>query len=346
MQADNITIHDIADALQIDSSTVSRALNSSPRVTQKTKDKILAKANEMGYQRNVLASNLRKSKTNTIGVIVPRISRHFFSSAIAGIEEHSFEAGNNVIICQSLELLEREKNLIDTLIANRVDGIILSISMETLDYDHLENTRKNGIPIVFFDRHCDIPGNNNVLVDDYQGSFDATQHLISKGCKTIVHFSGPRNLKLYENRFNGYRQALKQNNILFRPELVFNSKLMEKDGLEGAKMLMDLPHNVDGIFSANDVAAIGAMQYLKTKGVNIPEDIAIVGFSNEPRSQVIEPSLTTMDQSGGEMGKLATSLLLKQINAKGASPLKPETIILKPSLIERNSTIKNLFLNN
>lgn len=338
MQADNITIHDIADAMQIDSSTVSRALNNSPRVTQKTKDRILAKASEMGYQRNVLASNLRMSKTNTIGVIVPRISRNFFSSAIAGIEEHSFETGYNVIICQSLELLEREKSLIDTLVANRVDGIILSISMETSNYDHLENAKKNGIPIVFFDRHCDIPENNNVLIDDFQGGFDATQHLISKNCKNIVHFSGPRNIKLYENRFNGYKQALKQNNIPFSPELVFTSRLMKKDGVEGAKKLMELPHKIDGIFSANDVAAISAMQYLKTRGIKIPKDIAIVGFSNEPSSMVIEPTLTTIDQTGDEMGKLAASLLLKQINSKGTSSLKTETIILKPSLIERDST--------
>ncbi len=346
MLTNNVTIHDIADALQIDSSTVSRALSDSPRVTQKTKKKILEKAHELGYQRNVLASNLRKSKTNTIGVIVPRISRHFFSSAIAGIEETAFEAGYNVIICQSLEFLKREKNLIETLVANRVDGIILSVSMETVDYEHLEIARKNGTPIVFFDRHCEIQGNNNVLIDDFQGGFDATQHLISKGCRTIVHFSGPRNLKLYQNRFNGYRQALKENNIPFKPDFVFESKLMEKDGVEGAKKIMELSQKVDGIFSANDVAAIGAMQYLKLKGVLIPEEITIVGFSNEPTSVVMEPSLTTIDQSGDEMGKLATSLLLKQINAKGGMPLSAETLIIKPSLIERNSTKRKKHQNS
>ena len=210
MPTNKVTIHDIAEALQINGSTVSRALNNSPRVTQKTKHIIRKKAYEMGYQRNALASNLRKNKTNTLGVIVPRISRHFFSSAIAGIEELAFESGYNVVICQSLESLEREVNLIKTLVANRVDGLILSISMETMDYNHLEIAKNNGIPIVFFDRHCEIPENNNVLVDDFQCSFDATQHLINKGYSKIAHFAGPQNLKLYENRFNGYKRALEK----------------------------------------------------------------------------------------------------------------------------------------
>ncbi|MCL6266286.1 LacI family DNA-binding transcriptional regulator [Flagellimonas myxillae] len=341
MQNNTITIHDIAAALKIDSSTVSRALNNSPRVTQKTKERIWAKAEEMGYQRNVLASNLRKSKTNTLGIIVPRISRYFFSSAIAGIEETAFEAGYNVIICQSLEKLEREKNLIQTLVANRVDGIIMSISMETMDYDHLEGAKKNGIPTVFFDRHCDIPGNNNVLLDDYKGSFDATQHLIAQGCKNIAHLGGPKSLLLYQNRFNGYKDALVQNGYPFRQELVFDSRLMEKDGAEAAQKILGTNTEIDGIFSANDVAAIGAMQYLKGRNVKIPEEIAVTGFSNGPTSAVIEPSLTTVDQSGEKMGKLATELLIKQINSKPKT-LSPETIILEPSLIERESTRKKI----
>ncbi|WP_431124139.1 LacI family DNA-binding transcriptional regulator [Flagellimonas flava] len=339
MHANNVTIHDIAAALKIDSSTVSRALNNSPRVTQKTKQRILAKAEEMGYQRNVLASNLRKNKTNTIGVIIPRISRFFFSSAIEGIEETAFENGYNVIMCQSLEKLERETNLVQTLVANRVDGMIVSISMETLDYEHMELARKNGIPTVFFDRHCDIPGNNNVLLNDYQGSFDATDHLISQGCRNIAHLAGPRDLKLYQNRFNGYKEALEKNGLLFQPDLVIDSNLMEEDGANAAQKILESLPQVDGIFSANDVAAVGAMQFLKRKKVKIPDEIAIVGFSNGPTSSVIDPSLTTVDQSGKKMGRLATELLIKQIHAK-PNPLDPETIILEPTLIKRGSTQK------
>ncbi len=339
MESNKVTIHDIARILKIDSSTVSRALNNSDRVTQKTKDKILAKAQELGYQRNHLASNLRKSKTFTLGVIVPRISRYFFSSAIAGIEETAYKKGYNVIICQSLEELERERNIVDTLLANRVDGVLLSVSMETTNYDHLQGLKQRRIPFVFFDRHCNIPDNSNVLIDDFQAGFDATEHLIDQGCKCIAHFSGPQNLEIYKNRFNGYLKALQNYDMDFREELVLESRLMEIDGVENAKKILSLPFKVDGLFSANDIAAIGAIQYFKQQGVKSPEDIAVVGFSNEPISAFIEPSLTTIDQPGFKIGKTATNLLLSQID-DGAKKLKSETIILRPNLIQRKSSLK------
>lgn len=332
-----VTIHDLAKALNVNASTISRALNDSPRVTQRTKDKVLAKANELGYQRNVLASNLRKNQTHTIGVIVPRISRHFFSSAISGIEETAYKSGFNVMICQSLESLEREQTIIDSMIANRVAGVLLSVSMETLNYDHLSGLKKNGIPIIFFDRHCEIPGYSNVIIDDFQSGFNATEHLIKNGCKRIAHFSGPGELKIYQNRFRGYLAALNHHHIPYLPELVISSRLMEKDGYESAKALLASNLHIDGLFAANDVSAIGAMKYLKEKGVKIPEDIAIVGFSNEPLSEVIEPSLTTIDQSGNKIGALATDLLLKQIKNKSIKT-QEETITLKTSLITRKSS--------
>jgi len=331
------TIHDIAKALGIDSSTVSRALNDSKRVAKSTKAAIIAKAEELGYQRNLLASNLRKNVTNTIGVIVPRISHHFFSSAIQGIEETAYESGYNVIICQSLEQLEREVKIVNSLVANRVDGLLLSVSMETLSYEHLEVLKKNDIPFVFFDRHCQIPGYNNVLIDDFNGGFVATQHLISKGCKHIVHFSGPQELAIYKNRFEGYKAALSKNNIQFKSDYVFGSRLMEQDGYNNIKTLFDKKLVIDAIFSANDVAAIGAMKYIKEQGVKIPDDIALVGFSNEPASRIIEPSLTTIDQSGFKMGTIATRLLVKHIKKEDVK-LKEQTILLDSNLIERNSS--------
>ena len=341
MKGNKATIHDIARALNIDSSTVSRALNDSSRVTQKTKDKIMAKANELGYQRNHLASNLRKSKTYTLGVIVPRISRHFFSSAIAGIEETAYQAGYNVVICQSLEQLERERKIAETLLANRVDGVLISISMETDDYNHLQGMRRGNIPVVFFDRHCNIPNNSNVLINDFQAGFDATEHLILNGCKHIVHFSGTQNLEIYKNRLRGYWAALEKHGIPFNEEYVLSSQLMKEDGVENAKKMLTFPYKIDGIFSANDVAAISALQYLKSQGKRIPEDIAIVGFSNESISSIIEPPLSTINQSGFEIGKTATQLLLSKINNKSSKQLE-ETIVLDANLIERKSSIRKL----
>lgn len=339
MADDKITIHDIAKLLDIDSSTVSRALNDSPRVTEKTKNKVLAKALELGYQRNYLASNLRRNKTNTIGVIVPRISRHFFSSAIAGIEETAYNLGYNVIICQSLEQLEREQIIVNTLLSNRVDGVLASISMETENYEHFQGLKQNRIPMVFFDRHCNIPETSSVLIDDFKAGFDATEHLIQKGCTTIAHFAGPHNLEIYKNRYEGYKAALFKYQLTFSEDLVFTSRLMEQDGIHNVEKLLSLPLKVDGIFSANDVAAISAMQQLKKEGIHVPHDIAVVGFSNETISAVIEPSLTTMNQSGFEIGKTATELLISQIN-HGDKELINENVIIQASLIERDSSQK------
>ena len=215
----------------------------------------------------------------------------------------------------------------------------MSISMETTNYNHLEALSKNGTPVLIFDRHCDLPGHNNVLLDDFQGAFEATTHLINEGCKSIVHFSGPSNLKVYQNRLKGYKVALEKNNIDFQEKFVLNSRLMEKDGTALAEKVLGFSEKVDGIFSANDVAAISAMQYLKKAGIRIPKDIAMVGFSNAPISAVIEPALSTIDQSGSKMGEIATQLLLKQIRNTSVK-LAPETILVKPSLIIRESSNK------
>ncbi len=334
MKNKKITIHDISKHLGIDSSTVSRALNNSERVSKKTKALILKTATEMGYQRNSLASKLRTNKSNTIGVVVPRISRHFFSSVIAGIEETAYDAGYDVMICQSLESFEREKKLIGTLHSNRVDGILISISMETNHYDHFDVYENHGSPILFFDRPCRLDKNTNVIIDDFKASFEATEHLIKAGKKHIVHLSGPQNLDLYKNRRGGYVSALKKHKLKIDESYILESQLMKEDGVSLSKKLLALPM-VDAVFSANDTAAISAIQFLKEKGVRVPQDIAFVGFSNEPVSAVIDPSLTTVSQPDFEMGKVATTLLLKQIKDKS---IINETRVLKPKLIVRDSS--------
>lgn len=339
MKQNKTTIHDISNALNIDSSTVSRALNNSPRVSKKTKEKILKKASELGYQRNSLASNLRTNRTNTIGVIVPRISRNFFSTVISGIEETAYENGFNVIICQSLESLDREKQLIDTLLANRVDGVLISISMETTSYDHLKPYYEHGSPIVFYDRPCHFEDCTVVSIDDYKASFDATEHLISTGRKKIFHFSGPQEIELYRNRKRGYIDALTKHNIPFNENYCYESDLSEKEGIKAAKKILKLDTDIDAIYSSNDNAAIAAMKYFKSIGKIIPDDIAFVGFNNDPISAVIEPSLTTVNQPDFKMGKIAAAILLGQIKNKNKDS-KNQSIVLNSELIVRNSTHK------
>lgn len=337
-----VTIHEIAKILKIDSSTVSRALNDSSRVNEKTKMLVLAKANELGYRPNLIAANLRRNRSNTIGVVVPRITRHFFSSTISGIEETAYNSGFNVVISQSLEKLSREQKIVNNLFSNRVDGILISVSMETVDSSHLQVLENSGLPLVFFDRHiADMRDSNRVLIDDVAGAFEGVSHLIENKCRKIAHFSGPQTLEIYKNRLAGYRNALEKHQIVFDPDLVVTSNLLQEDGHRITQDLLKKHPDIDAIFSANDQAAIGAINYLKSIGKRIPDEISIVGFSNEPISELIEPSLTSIDQFGVEIGRISCNLLMDKIKKKD-SETAHRAIYLKPSLIIRSSSDKKL----
>ena len=333
-----ITIHEIARALDIDSSTVSRALNGSSRVSDKTRKKILAKADEMGYSPNRLASNLRRNKSNTIGVVIPRISRYFFSTIIAGVEEAAFSQGYNVVISQSLEESSRESKILDNFITHRMDGVLMSIAWEEKSVDHLKKLIKSNTPLVFFDRHADeFQELNKVIINDYQGAFEATEHLIFQGCKKIVHLAGPQTLELYRKRLAGYKMALKKHDLIFYESMVNESRLVIEDGAIAIRELIQKHPDLDGLFSANDRAAVDAMKVLQKMGKRIPEDIAIAGFSNDPLSLVTDPPLTTVDQFGFEMGKKACRLLIDRINNQEDS-MANETVVIAPKLIIRASS--------
>lgn len=339
MKKKKATIHDIARELKIDSSTVSRALSNSSRVKQQTKVLVDEMAKKLGYQPNIMASNFRKNKSNTIAVVVPRISRHFFSSVIEGIDDIAYGEGYNLVICQSMDEIEREKDLIKTLLANQVDGVLISISMETQCVNHLIQLEDKGIPMVLFDRVHDELKSSKVIIDDYEASFQATEHLIENGAKRIAHFGGPTDVSIYSGRLNGYKKGLEKHGLEAEDELIITSRLMDEDGIRCAEELMKLQQLPDAIFVANDIAAISAMKFLKSKGIRIPEDIAIVGFSNEPIASVMEPSLTTMDQPGFAIGKEASRLLLDQIKNPDHK-LNNEKVTIKSSLIVRESSIK------
>ena len=332
----NITIHDIAKTLNISGSTVSRALNDNSRISEKTKKAVREMAKKLGYQPNALASNLRTSCTNTIGVIIPRISRYFFSSAITGIEELARTKGYNVIICQSNDQESREADCVQTLFASRVDGVIASIAINTENYNHYKTFTNRNIPLVFFDRVCDELETSQVVVDDFKGGFLAAEHLISKGCKRIAHISGPQHLNIYINRHQGYLKALRKHNLKVDEDLIIESPLTREDGMACAKKLMESTNPPDAIFAANDTSALSIILYAKRNGIRIPEDLAIVGFSNEPFSEYLSPSLTTIEQSGLDVGTKATELLIDIINNKTGN--HQETIVLPIKLIERESS--------
>lgn len=340
MKYNQVTIKDIARELGISPSTVSRALKDHPDISKETKIAVHELAVRLNYEPNVVALSLRSRKTRTIGVVIPEVVHFFFSTVISGIEHEANQLGYNVILTQSAESLERERTSIKALFNSRVDGMLLSISRETTDYEHIDSMLKRGIPIVFFDRDYPTQGHNLVLVDDYGGGRQATEHLISQGCKCIAHIMSAPRLRITQERLRGYKDALKAAGLKFTDDLlaVCEEGSLEA-GREAMKGLLKRKSRPDAIFANNDVVAMGAMQAIKDKNLKIPEDVAVVGFSNWFYSQMTEPSLTSIDQPGFEMGKQSLRLLVRQIEHEDdKGPLPAETIILKTALVERDSS--------
>lgn len=332
-----VTIKDIAKQLRISPSTVSRALKNHPDISQETRDAVNKLAQKLNYQPNAVALSLKQRRSNTIGVIIPEIVHFFFSSVISGIEDVAYDAGFNVIICQSNEKYDREVVNARTLLASRVDGILVSISKETTNYDHFYKLRENNVPLVFYDRV--VPGfeADQVIVDDFDAAYRATRHLTDGGFRKIAHFAGPQNLLIGQQRKNGYLKALTDAGIQPREELI-----IEADNFEKARIatlhLLEEKTDFDGIFAVNDLTAVGAMQTIQKRGIKVPDQVAIVGFSDGRLSGITDPALTSVDQHGYEMGTVATELLLKRIMADQKNyPF--ETKILNANLIVRGSSV-------
>ena len=333
------TIHDIAKKLKISASTVSRALNDNPLISAATRELIKQTADKMGYRPNILAANFRTKKTNTIGIIVPLINRYFFSSVISGIEDIAYNQGFTVTISQSNDNFEKEYKIAKTLYNNRVDGLIVSIGMETTSFDHLKLFSERNIPLVFFDRVVDEIEAHKIVVDDFGGAFRVTQHLIENGAKRIAHIGGPLNLNIYKKREEGFLQAMKEAGLKISDSMIIHNNLRKDDGIAAIQMLIENNSKIDAIFCANDTTALSAIIYLKSKGIKIPDDILIMGFSNEPFSEVVTPSISTVKQPGFLMGQKAAELIINQINSKNTN-VKYETYTLPTELIIRESSVK------
>jgi LacI family transcriptional regulator len=339
MSRKQATIQDIATALNITASTVSRALNDHPKIRKSTKEQVWQKAKELHYQPNSIAASLRKGKANTIGMIVPRINRHFFSNVITGVESILNPNGYTLIICQSDETLEKEKQNIKTLIANRVDGILVSTSIETTHNRHFEKALNMHIPLVMFDRVSDELEVTKVVNDDESGSYELTRHLLDQGYKSIMWIGGPRTSSIYRNRYNGYRKALSEKHIDASKMPLFEGKNDLPAARDFITKFIEDNELPEAIFAASDLMAMGVIQALEAVGKKVPGDVAVAGYSNEPFSAYISPKLTTVEQFSEEMGRSAAKLLLEEINA-GDEELIPRKIILMPKLIVRESTLK------
>ncbi len=332
------TITDIAQALNITASTVSRALNGHPSISKETRAAVVAKAKQMQYRPNHLAAALRSGRSFTVGIVVPAADRSFFGKVIRGIEDEVGKAGYSVIVCQTHDNYEKEKQVLETLMRSRVDGIIASLGKNSRVLDHYRRLKEHGLPLILFDNTDPTLGVSQVVIDDYRGAFLAVKHLIDQGCQRIAHFAGPQHTGLYVERYRGYKAALAEHNIPFQEELVVHCPSEVARGREAAARIWALPIRPDGLFSSSDYAALGAMQYLKEQGAKLPEDLAIVGFSNEPFTSYIEPALTTVDQHNRSMGQNAAQLFLKEISSDNAT--RKETV-LQPELIIRKSSLRN-----
>ena len=334
------TLKDIAEHLDISVTTVSKALKDYPDVSKKTKALVKELAKTLNYKPNAFAVNLRTETSNTIGLIIPEIVHHFFSSVIKGIISQAEKKGYLVIILQSNESYELEKKQIDLLLSKRVDGILISLANGTADFKHLNDVIEQGKPLVMFDKIAKLVNCSKVIIDDRKAAYIATQHLIDTGCKRIAHFRGPLLPQNSIDRFLGYKKALEDNGMTYDASLVyiFDDMTFEVGEMFAKKILREHT-DVDGIFVNTDLVAIGAITEFNRNGVNIPEDISIVGFSNWFMSSAITPSLTTIDQPGFEMGKMAFKQLYKELKAKKKKKDSiPKIIELETSLVKRNST--------
>jgi LacI family transcriptional regulator len=343
MKFNQVTIKDIARELGISPSTVSRALKNHPDISKETKKAVNELAEKLNYQPNIVALSLRHSKTNTIGVVIPEIVHFFFSTVISGIESVAYEAGYNVIITQSNESAQREATDLKALFNSRVDGMLISISRETKQYDHIESILAKDVPVVFFDRSYDNPQISKVLVDDYAGAREAVIHLIDQGCKRIAHLEAAPGLNIAEDRKRGYMDALSENGLSVNDKLIIICPTGSlEEGQRAAEELLSMKNPPDAIFANNDMLAMGAMQVIKKKGFRIPQDIALVGFSNWFFSALMDPPLSSVHQPGFEMGQEAARLLIRQIEQKDKNQgeVIPEKKVLKTQLVIRESSLR------
>ncbi|WP_299547242.1 LacI family DNA-binding transcriptional regulator [Seonamhaeicola sp.] len=320
-------------------SGVSKAMNDHPRISDKTKEDVKKMAKKMNYQPNHLASALRKGKSNLIGVIIPRNNSNFFSSVVENIEGVLNEKGYNVIIAQSNESHEKECDCIDALLSAQVDGIIASMANETTNLKYYQKIKEKGTPLVLFDRGENDLNVDYICIDDYNSSHKVVEHLVDQGCKRIAHIAGSSHIRIYKEREIGYRDALEKYNLPIEDELIVECNLRLADGRRIMRQLLELDERPDAVYASGDYAALGALQVLQESNIKVPEEIALIGFSNEPFTSFVSPSISTVNQHSEAMGKLAAETFLNRIE-NPSEKVSLNKITLNTELIIRESSNK------
>lgn len=337
MAVNPVTIMDLAKLLNLSKSTVSRALKNHPDISKATRDAVRQLADALNYRPNSVAVTLRHKKSRIIGLVVPQISYFFFPSVVKGIEDEVNKHGYTLMIMQSNEEYLREKEACNHLMSGNVEGILISVSRETVDFHHFEEIIDSGLPMVFFDRVPETCLADMVLVDDTDGAYRAVKHLIETGKKRIAICTGTPNLLISRNRLKGYKQALSESGIKVDERYIFEGESPEEVEKEMSKLL-DLPDRPDGIFAISDLTMAGIMQAIYSRRLRIPEDIGVIGFCEEPFSLMYNPPVSTIRPMGYEIGKTAANLLFKKI-LDGEDTLTVGRVELTGELIARASTI-------
>lgn len=334
-----ITMKNIAEALGVSVATVSRALKDSPRISADLREKIKQYAREHNYFPNILAENLRNSRTRPtkiIGVIVPQYEHFYFSSVLHGIDQEAMSRGYMIMVGESLDEFEREDQLCKRFFENKVCGVIVSQAKNTMSYDHFQSLIAHGLPLVFYDRICTGINCDRVVVDDYQGAFNAVSHLIDTGCRRIAFYGSPMTMEISKNRYNGYRDALLRAGL--KPEERFFRICDNRNDAEAITPEMLSQEEVpDAFFAVNDDTAIGILYTAKRMGFRVPDDISICGFTNGQRAVACDPMLTTVEQRGVRVGEEAANILISKI--EGEIPRdKVEKRVVRTRLIIRGTT--------
>jgi LacI family transcriptional regulator len=334
-----ITIKDIAKELKISVATVSRAFRNTHDVSIETRKKVLAKAEELNYRTNFNATGLVTHKSHNIAIILPTITNYYFSTVITGIQEVAYDNGFNIILYVTGESSEREITIVKDLSLSSIDGLLVCVTSESKKSNHLKEIIDSGIPIVFFDRATQLINTSRVIQNDFDGAFMAVEHLIENGYRNIAHIGGPPELSFTKERLRGYLAAIKKHNLPIRHDWIMHSEFTQLSGLLDTKKLWRCKNKPDAIFAVNDRKAIGAMLALKEKSIHIGAEVGVVGFTNDPMSAIISPSLTTVEEPALEIGKQSCELLLKHISKRN---FIPEEVVLHGKLIVRESSSRKV----
>ncbi|MBN9299780.1 MAG: LacI family DNA-binding transcriptional regulator [Filimonas sp.] len=330
-----VTIKDIAKKLNISVSTVSRAMRDKYDVNQETREKVLAMASELNYRPNFNATGLVNQSTHNIAVILPFVTNYYFSTVITGIQEMAYQRNYNIILHITNDSPERKLSVINNLPVSSLDGLLISISSDSNAYKHFQQLIDSGLPIVFFDRVPDTIRTSKVMQDDYNGAFEAVEHLIAQGYKKIAHIAGPEVLDFTQKRKQGFIDALKKYKLPVKKKWIVHSGFSQEDGQADVMKLLQQKDPPDAIFAVNDRKAIGAIVTLKEKGIVVGKQVGVIGFTNDPVSAIVTPTLSTIAEPAFEIGKKSAELLLKHI---GKRNFIPEDVILPGKLIVREST--------